>query len=409
MYLPKVLRILVKIAFTIILFPLKYLVKKGNIVVLSGPNSYSYCDNCRYLYEYLSTDKSLKVYWYTDNEDIKKYLKSINNLYISKSSALELISVLLRTKVMINSGDSYINLFGIIDNPFTYKISTSHGSGPKMEAEVMSTKLLKKLHRFDFLNYPSEYTKTKLGKEHYKLPEKKIISLGYPRCDEYYNPEIIKKTQKEKIVLKSILRDEFNTDMKFIYYTPTWRKDAYNLPLLDMQSFEYNKFNNWLENKNLCFLFTTHFIRMMPHGINNSFKRIKMINRNDYPLFDTNKLMIEIDILLNDYSTTSVDYSILNKPQLFFFPDADAYSEAYKLEVSGVNTRFIDNYRKIIPGYEVTNYNNFTDQLDYIINNKEEYLSKYSALSDSLLEKYLYKEPKDSGKNFRNFIQSLIN
>ena len=41
---------------------------------------------------------------------------------------------------------------------------------------------------------------------------------------------------------------------------------------------------------------------------------------NHETLVDINDLMI-YDILINDYSTTSVDFSITGKPQIFCLPD----------------------------------------------------------------------------------------
>ena len=47
------------------------------------------------------------------------------------------------------------------------------------------------------------------------------------------------------------------------------------------------------------------------------------------------------DILINDYSTISVDFSILNKPQIFVMPDlckyakTDGFNEEYKDTIVG--------------------------------------------------------------------------
>ena len=34
-------------------------------------------------------------------------------------------------------------------------------------------------------------------------------------------------------------------------------------------------------------------------------------------MFDINEFMNEVDILLNDYTTTSTDFALLNRPQIF--------------------------------------------------------------------------------------------
>ena len=125
-------------------------------------------------------------------------------------------------------------------------------------------------------------------------------------------------------------------------------------------------------------------------------------------MLDTNSLMMEIDILLNDYSTTSVDISILNKPQIFFFPNGNIYSEPDNPDKIKSGILFLDYYRNLIPGDEVFNYTDFVEKLGNIIANTNEYLSKHKDSSDKLLERYLYKKPTYAGENFKRFIHGLM-
>ena len=124
-----------------------------------------------------------------------------------------------------------------------------------------------------------------------------------------------------------------------------------------------------------------------------------MINRRKFNLFDINKLMMEVDILLNDYSTSSVDFSILGKPQIFFLPDANTYSK---------KINFIDEYRASMPGIEIKDYNLFVEKVIYILNNEKEYLSDYKSKNTDLLEKYLYTSYINSCSRFNEFINTII-
>ena len=128
--------------------------------------------------------------------------------------------------------------------------------------------------------------------------------------------------------------------------------------------------------------------------------RIKMIDRNISNIFDINKLMMEIDILLNDYSTSSVDIAVLDKPQLFFLPDANVYSK---------KDNFIKDYRSSMPGTEIKDYSSFIDKVKYIKNNKNSYLLEYKNKSTKLLEKYLYNSNVKSAEKFNQFIKKIIN
>ena len=76
--------------------------------------------------------------------------------------------------------------------------------------------------------------------------------------------------------------------------------------------------------KNDIYLFyTVHSAFNVPKKLPNT-KRIKLIDSiNQHPFYDTNSFMMEVDILINDYSTTSTDFSLLKRPQIFFMPDFD--------------------------------------------------------------------------------------
>ena len=54
--------------------------------------------------------------------------------------------------------------------------------------------------------------------------------------------------------------------------------------------------------------------------------------------------MMEVDILINDYSTTSTDYSLLSRPQIFYMPDYEQFEK-----VNG----YVENYREVMPGREI--------------------------------------------------------
>ena len=71
-----------------IFFPFKYFIPKSNIIVLSSNSRYTYSDNTKYLYEYLSKKSNDKIYWVTDHPEIIKYLESKNMRYITTKSPL---------------------------------------------------------------------------------------------------------------------------------------------------------------------------------------------------------------------------------------------------------------------------------------------------------------------------------
>ena len=374
--------------------PLKYIIKKDNYIIFSSINDNVYSGNVKYLYEYLST-KDFHVFWYTNNKKIKYYLNSKKGLkYITLLNPFKLIYCLFKTKYVFNDGDSYINLFKIIDNIKSIKICLFHGQGTKTTLEKNNDnntveQQIRRIHSFDYVNFPSKYSVDKIAKELYRLPDSKIISLGYPRCDIFFKKINLKKLSND--IFKSICEQS-----KIILYTPTWRPYDYDFPILNMPNFSIQKFDTWLQINNYYFAYTLHPNSSMVNSIPYDTERIKFINTSNLNLFDINEFMLEVDVLINDYSTTSTDFSILNKPQLFYMPDYNKYRN-----IKG----FLSEFRTEMPGREIVNYDDLIDSLSYINSNKNGYLSDYHNKIMNILTKYYSLENTLSSEKYYDFIK----
>ena len=146
------------------------------------------------------------------------------------------------------------------------------------------------------------------------------------------------------------------------------------------------------------FFYTVH-TNLFPKDIPNDLDRIVFINTDIYPLFDVNKFMLEIDILINDYSTTSTDFSILNRPQIFYMPDYDFYNS---------EKCFVEPYRDIMPGKEVFNYDDLKRTLLDASLNSKSYVDKYSVITKELQKKYYDICFKNSTSELSEFVQKFL-
>ena len=363
-----------------------------------------YCDNTRYLYEYLSCKEGIDVYWVTNNKKIKEYITNKGWKYISFHKPIQMIYVALVAKMVIDNGTRFFNIFNILNSKSVIKISLQHGCGPKVTLRHSNDvsiiiKQINDMWKFDYVNFPSDYSVRIIGENMYFLPSDKIISLGYPRCDQFFRKNYVDKCFQQKNIIKKMVRN-FKDGDKIILYTPTWRPYAYDsIPLNLMDGFNVQEFNNWLEDNNLFFFCTTH-----PVSANTNWQkgldRVILVDKNKYPLFDLNELMLEVDILLNDYSTSSTDFSIIDRPQLFFMPDYDIYSD---------NKGFIEEYREILPGKEVFNYMEFKDSLELIFEDESAYNANFIYNKKELLQKYYDNEVKDACERNYNFIMEKLN
>jgi len=391
--------------FSILFIPLKKFVPKGNIIILGGSSRYNYKDNTRYLIEYLHLKGMTGLYWVTDCIEIKAHLDHLGIEHIGWKSPFKMLWISLRARIVIDTGNNFFNPFDIMSSHKSIKISTMHGNGPKVavsrfhppDNHKIGLQQIQQMYAFDHVNYPSSYSSSQIGKRVHLLPDQKIISLGYPRCDQYFDVSYVESRYKEKKVATSMC-SLVNETSKVILYTPTWRPYDYDFPLSLMSGFDLEVFDKWLEINDAFFFFSIHTAQK-PKNIPENLKNIINIDSN-LPFYDTNEFLLEVDVLLNDYSTTSTDFAILNRPQLFFMPDYDYYKE---------DCGFVEEYNQVLSGKEVKSQKELINSLEYIFLNKDAYLQKYQDKTRELLDKYYDVSQQNASKNFHSFIEDLLN
>ena len=392
---------IIKKIISVVLFPLKYVLPK-KYIIFSGTTNYNYNGNSRYLFEYLSKNSTYDVYWFTRSRKIQEYLEKNNFHYLTYANPFKLIIYNAMAKIVFNDGDNYFNLFGLSDTKMTCKISLAHGYGPKTTlafSENPETKnlRLRRINKFNFVNFTSDYLADEISHKIFNLPRKKSVVLGSPRNDDFFNKSLSDNSLSKKKILTSFFGNSVNQDSKVILYTPTWRPYKYDLPLMTIKDFNQGLLNDYLEKNNIFLVYTTHSVQRPGEFLIDT-KNIKYINES-YNLYDANEMMLETDILLNDYSTTSVDFSILKRPQIFCMPDYDEY-DALK--------GFIDDYKKTMPGDSFDDIYGFFKLLDKIMQNEPQYIKDYEKQREYLLDKYYNLSNTKSVENYKIFLKNIM-
>ncbi len=396
------MKYLIKSFFRAFFSTIKNFVTKKNIIIFSGITNYSYNGNSRYLFEYLSKNTDYEIYWFTRSDEIKKHIKNNGMQYLSYDNPLKLIYKSLFMKIVINDGDSYFNIFDLADSINTYRISIFHGYGPKTTIAALGDSneikmRINKINKFNYVNFTSNYTADNVSRDVFCLPSSKVKILGFPKMDSFYDQDYTKKCIKSKNKLKNFF-DSVSNDSKLILYTPTWRPYTYNLPLLDITNFDAKCFNDYLETNNLYFIYSLHSVNK-PKNIINNMSRIHYIDEN-YSLYDTNEMMLEADILMNDYSNTLVEFSVLARPQVFCIPDFEYYKK-----MKG----FIDDFLDIMPGESFVTFGDLKRILDNVIKDSNAYADRFAERRKRLLLKYYNLDNNKSMESYKNFIGEIIN
>jgi CDP-glycerol glycerophosphotransferase (TagB/SpsB family) len=363
-----------------------------NFIIFSSNQENQYNDNSRYLFEYLSK-KKLNVFWITNSKKVQQYLTEHGLKYISFSNFLKLFYVSLKTKIVFSTGSDYFNCCSFLKNKEVLKIHLGHGAGNKVVIQkYIGTKIYENYSKFDLVNFTSDFTIKEIGLKNYKLDNKKIKKLGYPRLDN-----LEKSKNKNKSYLRKILGKVYK-DQKIILYTPTWRPYKYTLPILGLKGFALKNFNKFLKDNGVILCISFHSLGPA------NFKKLNLSNilyldKEKYIFFDTTYFLNFVDILINDCSTTSTDFATKKKPQIFVFPDYEKYIK---------HTSFLEDYRKNLPGKFINNYISLKKEIFKNLKSNNNYKNNYSKEIKLTLKKYYsFSKNHDSNHEFLKLIKNI--
>ena len=206
-----------------------------------------------------------------------------------------------------------------------------------------------------------------------------ILMIGTPLTDSILINS--KRSKFKKDILKKL---NINNDNPIILYAPTFRDDDLDKETIDL------RINRLKEIKDYTILLRVH--PLVRNKIDETlFEDSNIINVCKYP--DSSDLLSITDILISDYSSIIYEYSILNKPIIFY---------AYDLEKYEKERGFYLKYPEDLPGVTVYTedelYNAITNiKKDFKSYNKklDTFNKKYNSLNDGTVCERFYKLLKE--------------
>lgn len=174
---------------------------------------------------------------------------------------------------------------------------------------------------FTYMAASAPYYKSIMAEE-YGCKEENIAVVGDPLIDTLFE-EIPEKYNF----------DEFD---KIILWLPTFRQSDYlgyddsdmeNLvPMFEEK--DYPEINNLLKKYNIKLIVKLHPSQKNFSGGERHFSHFDVYTHGVFveKAFDVNEMMIRADALIGDYSSASMQYLILDRPQGFVVPDIEEYS-----------------------------------------------------------------------------------
>lgn len=219
----------------------------------------------------------------------------------------------------------------------------------------------------------------------------KVKPFGVPRND-FYDEEHLSDAYLSE------LRESFERDYpelkgkKLVLYAPTFREDPKNNAVFNY--FDIEKFLNELGDEYaLAIRLHPNYKRFCDEEHNIDLE--DLTNRYDIINFtgfkDEQKLLLLADILIADYSSIMVDYTILKKPVILF---------AYDLEVYLSKERgFYFDYKEMVPGKMVSNMDELIDSIkeeDFRLEKMEEFhklqFGEFKPNSSKLILDYILED-----------------
>lgn len=242
-----------------------------------------------------------------------KYIKDISNsnfiIISTLNSIIDNLPIRKETKVInVWHGCGIFKKFGFST------FNTKWGNGNR----ALSNKIYNHHKRIDIFTVSSPYVIPFYCEALNHTENENIIkSIGIPRTDIFFEKTFFENSKKN---LEKTLDTKISK--KIILYAPTFRGNSIekaNIPeFLDLESF-----NNSFGKEYILIIKhhpATKNSQLIPeHLKNNIFDLTKNANINE--------LLVCTDILISDYSSLIFEFSLLNRPMLFFAPDLEKYND----------------------------------------------------------------------------------
>lgn len=181
--------------------------------------------------------------------------------------------------------------------------------------------------------------------EGFGIDEEKIISLGIPRTDLFFDE--IKKAE----IVKTLNNEfPFIKGKKVILFAPTFRGNGQQSAYYPYEMLNFKKIYEELK-EDYVFLLKIHpFVQNSP-DVCYDYQEF-YYDVSNYP--EINNLLLISDCLITDYSSVCFEYALLKRPMVFFCPDLSEYM---------ISRNFYYDYFNFIPGSLATNTDQLIDQV----------------------------------------------
>lgn len=312
--------------------------KVKNKVLIASNSSDKLDRNLLYIYnEIKKQDLDIDICLRFTKSADKKFLTKLKKVFTHIITEYH-----IATSRFVIVDDYYFPLYVTKVRKDTIVIQVWHASGgfKKIGYSVLDKSFGVSESTVKIINIHSNYTYCLMGSKYnakfYSEAFRTDISkfrtdIGIPRTDVFFNNEL-----KQNLLENVRNRYGLPSDKKIILFAPTFRGNnrasAHYQDDLDFSIMKENIGNNYI------ILLKLHPWITEKYQINDDLKDF-LFDVSDYP--DINELMMISDIMITDYSSAIFEYSLLEKPMMFFASDYYDYID---------ERGFYIDFRKDLPG-----------------------------------------------------------
>lgn len=206
---------------------------------------------------------------------------------------------------------------------------------------------------FDSYNHRS-YTKAFVSSatdipfyaEAFGIKEQNVIPTGVPRTDILFDNKYKKETENRMAKILPIIKNK-----NVILFAPTFRGNGHRSAHYPFFKIDFEKLASYCESNNTVVLFKMHPFVKNKLEIPKKYKKYFM----DISSFrEVNDVLFITDLLISDYSSLIYEFSVFEKPMLFFAFDLEDY----------IATRdFYEGYEEFVPGKIVESFDELLEAL----------------------------------------------
>ena len=347
-------RIFAKLKYIFALIFYIFPVNKNKVVVYNFAGN-GFGDNPKYLVKELLKHKPYKIIWIVKDKNIEMPSGIKKVRYNSLSSIYHLTTAKLWLDTIRNNPKPLFKR-----KKQTY-IQTWHGGifikGQEKDVENYLSKGYVKSAKGDgkIADYMLSNCKkrTELIKRAFWF-DGEILEFGVPRDDVMFNPDI--QEIKE-------LKNKYNIqNKKMVVYAPSFRNDSSFYANLNFEPDKLIKALNKKFNSNFAFC-----VRLHPND--NSITKLKGFENviNLTKESDSQLILSAADVVISDYSSMLLDFTLTKKPAFIFAPDYDDYIKKERelyVDLSKIGIPFAKTFNDLIKEIESFDKNSYNKSLD---------------------------------------------